>query len=448
MSTPEAVLSEFVASVTYYDVPEGARETVRRAFLDTVGVTLAGVGSDAGRAAFDTAAVDAASADVSTILGLTADRPPEERALHTGTAGHALDFDDLSWAMDGHPSVTLVPPLLALAGEADASGEALVTAFAAGFEVECALAAPISPEHYETGWHATATFGVFGAAAAAASLLDCSAAETTRALTVAASTPAGLKRNFGSMTKPLHAGLCARSGVTAARLAQTGFSADATAISGERGFWDLYGAGEPDAFAFDPTDWALVSAGISVKRYPCCYFTHTGIAGTSALVEAHDIDPEAIERIRVSAARGAADALHHADPSTGLEAKFSMEYTVAYAAVHGYVGLAAFEDDAVADPAVQRVRDRVEFAVDGDLPYDSHEAVVRIETDDDSHERRQRNPPGTHENPLTDAELREKFENCARRTVSADTADAIADLLLRLDDHEDVAAALGEVTAS
>jgi len=441
MATPEAELADFVSSLAYEDVPGGVRETVRRAFLDTVGVTLAGAVDGAGETAFATDGIDPATASLSTVLGFETG-PSAERALRVGTAGHALDYDDLSWAMDGHPSVTLVPTIFALAPETDASGADLLTAYAAGFEVECALAGPISPDHYEAGWHATATFGAFGATAAAASLLDLDAGETEHALNVAASTPAGLKRNFGSMTKPLHAGLCSRSGVTAARLAARGFTADSQAVSGDRGFWDRYGPAVRGDFDFDPDEWALAESGIHVKYYPCCYFTHSPIAATAALCRDSDVAPREIEGISVRASQGAADALHHADPETGLEGKFSMEYTVASAAARERVGLGAFEEAALSDPDVQFVRERVDFTVDDALDYDSHEAIVRIETEDSEFERRQENPPGTHGDPLSEAELREKFRECAERTVSTDVAGSLADALLSLDSHEDAVTAL------
>jgi len=440
MTSPESELSDFVTTLTYDDVPTPACETIRRAFLDTVGVTLAGAVNGAGAAAFETDCIDPTAKDATTLLGLTDTGSPMDRALRTGTAAHALDYDDLSWAMDGHPSVTLVPTLLALAGDVGASGEDLITAYAAGFEVECALADPISPEHYEAGWHATATFGALGAAAAAASLLDLTLAETQHALNTAASMPAGLKRNFGSMTKPLHAGLCARSGVTAARLAATGFTADATAVSGDNGFWDLYGPAVRDKFDFNRDDWALISEGIHIKYYPCCYFTHTSISATQELVDDNDIDPADIETIHVRATQGAADALHHTDPKTGLEAKFSMEYTVASAAARERVGLAAFEDTAIDDSDVQRVREQVDFAVDEALPYDSHKAFVCIETANQTFERHQENPPGTHDNPLTDNELRAKFDECAQRIVSAEESNALVGVFRSLDDCDNVAA--------
>lgn len=394
---PESGLGEFVAELEYDDLPEESTETVVRAFVDTVGVMLAGSAEGAGRSAAESAGIEPATADVATLLGVGTATPSDNVALRTGTASHALDYDDLSWAMDGHPSITLVPPLLALTDETDASGRDLITAYAAGFEAECAIADPISPDHYEAGWHATATFGTFGAAAAAANLLSLDPAATANALNIAASMPSGLKRNFGTMTKPLHAGLCSRSGVTASRLAADGFTADAAAISGERGFWDLYGPEERERFSIGDR-WALQEEGIHVKAYPCCYFTHTSIAAAQALVD-EGIDPDAIERVTVTASRGAADALHHADPDTGLEGKFSMEYAVASAIVRNSVGLSTFRDDAIDDPSVQRVRELVEFSVDEDLTYDSHAASVRIATADSTYERTQENPPGTHDDP-------------------------------------------------
>jgi 2-methylcitrate dehydratase PrpD len=435
--TPESRIAAFAAELSAADLPEGAVETITRAFVDTVGVTLAGAVEGAGAVAAAAADVDPVEVDPATLLGVGGDDPPEATALRVGTAAHALDYDDLSWAMDGHPSVALVPPLLALAAEADASGEDLVTAYAAGFEAACAVAEPISPDHYEAGWHATATFGTLGATVAAAHLLGLDAERTRHALNAAASMPAGLKRNFGSMTKPVHAGLCARSGVTAARLAREGLTADARAVGGERGFWDLYGPAERGEFAIGDR-WHLAESGIHVKAYPCCYFTHAAIAAA----ESFDVSPTAVESVHVEASQGAADACHHADPTTGLEAKFSMEYAVASGLVRERVGLAAFEDDAVDDPAVQRVRERVSFSVDDSLPYDTHAGTVRVETAGGSREVHRENPPGTHDDPLSDTAFRAKFEACAGRALPDDDAAGLYDRLSALPVHESAADAI------
>ncbi|WP_280535937.1 MmgE/PrpD family protein [Halopenitus sp. POP-27] len=466
-TSPEQRIGSFVADLEYRDVPDEASGTIERAVLDTIGVTLAGTAAQAGRATTRADGPDPDTADAASLLGLDASAPPASVALRVGTASHALDYDDLSWAMDGHPSVTLVPALLALA-DADTSGQDLITAYAAGFETECAVAEPISPAHYERGWHATATFGTFGATAAAAHLLGLDADRTATAMSIAASTVAGLKRNFGSMTKPLHAGLCCRAGVTAARLARDGLSADATAVSGDGGFWDLYGpagnedggvdaadaadttaadaeAGGPDAFSIGDR-WRLTDVGINAKAYPCCYFTHTAIAATQDIRDRESLDPGTIEDVTVTASPGAADALSHPDPTTGLEAKFSMEYCVASAAVRDRIGLGTFDDDAIDDPAVQRVRERVTHRTDADLAYDAHASTVRIETDDGTTYRRElERPPGTHDDTLSAAAYRRKFIDCATVVLEEPVATDLHDVLTSLADVESVPAAIAAV---
>ncbi|ADD07007.1 PrpD family protein [Natrialba magadii ATCC 43099] len=420
-ATAAAELGTFVAELSAADVPDEALRLAERAILDTVGVTLAGADTEAATAAL--AAVGDSSGNATVIgreetLGLT------DAVFVNATAGHALDFDDVALAaMDGHPSVPMVAPLLAVGEREGASGRDVLTAYAAGFEAQCYVSRPISPGHYEGGWHATSTIGVFGAAAAVASLLDLTAAETTHALSVAASMPAGLKRNFGSTTKPIHAGQAARSGLTAALLAAEGATADPTAIGGNRGFADLYrGDDDPDFDRFPELGerWALLTDGIDVKKYPCCYYTHAAIYAASELAREQQLQPEAIDAVDVTASQGAADALHHDDPQTGLEAKFSMPYLLASALVRRSVGLAAFEAKTIAQPAVQQVRKRVSLTVDSDLPYDSNEAHVTVRTrSGETYERRQERPPGTHEEPLSTTALHEKFNMCAAHSPEA-----------------------------
>ncbi|MCY4729946.1 MmgE/PrpD family protein [Natronomonas gomsonensis] len=437
--TIDASLAGFVAGATGPDIPDEARRIAERAFVDTVGVTLPGIVDPAGRT---TRAVFASKCGgPASVLGTTDATSVADAALVNGTAGHALDYDDVTWGV-WHPSVTLVAPILAVAEREGASGMDAITAFAVGFETQCYLAEALLPGHYERGWHATATFGTIGSAAAAVSLLNLDETATRHALNVAASMPAGLKYNFGTMTKPLHSGLAARSGVTAALLAAEGFTGADGALGTDRGFCDLYsdndGPSDVDpATLGDP--WALVEYGLQVKKYPCCYFTHPGIAATQHLVATHDIKPADIEQIIVTASRGAADALHYSDPSTGLEAKFSMQYVIASAVARDRVGLAAFEDDAINNPAVQAVRERVDFEVDPELAYNPYQTMVSIETTaSDRYSHTQDRPPGTPENPLSDAELRAKFDAVAAHAPDGIDADRAYDLLDDLRAVEDV----------
>ncbi|MFB6165829.1 MAG: MmgE/PrpD family protein [Haloarculaceae archaeon] len=442
---PATELGAFVADLAFADVPESARRTAERAFVDTIGVTLSGAAEGAGANAM--ALTERESGDVA-LVGQSASSAFGEAVFANATAGHALDFDDTALAAtDGHPSVPMVAPLLAVGAREGASGRELLTAYVAGFETQAYLDAPITPGHYEGGWHATATLGTFGATAAVAKLLDLPAETVATALNIAASLPAGLKRNFGTGTKPVHAGNAARAGVTAARLAAEGVDADPDAIGGERGFFDLYrGDGDPDRSAL-PTlgdQWALATDGIDVKKYACCYYTHAAIYATERLRDGAAIDPGAVERVRVTASQGAADAVVHDDPASPTQAKFSMPYLVGYALAEGTVDLAAFDPAALDDSQVQGLRERVAFAVDPDRAYDDYGVTVTIETDDGQrHERVQDHPPGTHDDPLSDAELREKFDMCAARAPTDVDAAAVYE---HLDDLRTVAD-VGTITA-
>ncbi|THE66098.1 MmgE/PrpD family protein [Salinadaptatus halalkaliphilus] len=423
-------LGSFVAELGIDDVPEDATRLAERAILDTVGVTLAGADTEAAEST-RAAVVDEGK---TSVLGCDDAYGLTDAVFVNATAGHALDFDDVALAaMDGHPSVPMVPALLAVGAREGASGRDILTAFAAGFESQCYLSRPISPGHYEGGWHATSTIGCFGAAAAIANLLGLSTTKTINALGIAASMPAGLKRNFGSMTKPIHAGQAARSGTTAALLAANGATADATVLEGERGFFDCYrGDGEPDLERLSDLGerWSLLEDGIDIKKYPCCYYTHAAIYAAIQLAERRELSADDVDAVTVTASQGAADALHHDDPDTGLEGKFSMPYLIGRAIADRDVDLAAFEDDAIDDEAVQAVRERVELIVDDDLPYGSNAARVAVTTRAGEHyERRQEQPPGTHDDPLSADELHEKFRMCATHAPAAiDADDALAAL--------------------
>lgn len=415
-SDSDAELAAFVDGLSFDDLPKEAIRAAERAIVDTVGVTLPGASEGAGDVAGRVATTLGDGAI--TLFGDHGTASLTDAVFANATAGHALDYDDVTWGV-WHPSVPIVAPALSVAEREGCTGREVLTAYVAGYETQVYLAEMLLPSHYERGWHATATFGTFGAAATVASLLGSDETEARHALNAAASMPAGLKRNFGTMTKPMHAGQAARSGTTAALLAAEGFTAAPGTIDGERGFCDLYGGAEPPATAARPRlgeEWSLLNYGIQVKKYPCCYFTHPAIAAARALVEAESLTPESIASVTVVGSQGAADALHYEDPETGLEAKFSMEYTVAAGLALDRVGLSAFDDENVGDPAVQALRERVTFEVDPDSEYDPYQTTVRIRTEDGrTLERVQGKPPGTPENPLTDDELETKFLGCARR---------------------------------
>lgn len=444
-SDPLDDLVSFVHGLDFDDVPSDAVAIAEQAFVDTVGVTLAGSREDTVALA-STLAGGTNDSGVS-IVGREERAPITDASFVNATAGHALDFDDSHGAFALHPSVTMVVPLLAVAEDRQSSGEPvsgadLVTAYVAGFETQCSLGALIAPDHQRRGWHTTGTLGVFGAAAAVARLLELDYDATRHALNVAASMPAGLTRNFGSMTKPMHAGQAARSGVTAALLAAEGFTASRDATFGEQGFLAIYDGGRaPDesAFAVPPGRWSILADGVLFKKYPACGRAQTSIEIAGRLAVEHGIDAADVESIHVVAAESAAVALQYSRPETGREAKFSIEYAVAAAILSDRVGLSTFEDEAVRGSAVQDLLRRVSFEVDDELPYPTRKATVTITTTDgaafaDDLEY----PPGHPENPLSSAEVREKFEATASRALDEEAVGLAYEQLDSLHERADL----------
>ncbi len=417
-------IASFVSTLEPDDVPPAAIETAEQCFIDTVGVAIAGsvegAGATAARIAERTGETTATEA---TLLGRSERATTAGAAFVNGTAAHGLDFDDGSDAFGGHPSASIVPTLLALGQGLGVDGEALLTAYVGGFEAGCYLSAAIMPGHFEAGWHPTGTMGAFAAAAGGARLLGLDRAQTCTALGVTASMASGLLANLGTMTKPMHCGHAARSGVTAALLAAEGFSSNPAAVEGDRGFLRLYGGSEVvDEPGYDlGTRWAIIEEGLDIKRYPSCYFTHPAMHLATTLVEAHDIDVDAIERIEVTIAEGGIDSLTYEDPSTPLEAKFSMPYMVASALVRDRIDFRIFRDDYLNDPEVQSLQQRVSLQLDPDLPHTSFATTVEITTkggktvSDSLGEHP--GPPGKATNPLSEDQLREKFMMCAARAM-------------------------------
>lgn len=435
-------LAEFIAVAPSGSIPLEARVQARRAVLDTVGVLLAGTREECSRITADLAR-DQGGAEDATVFGRAFRAPAAEAALVNGASAHALDFDDVSVSMTGHPSVPLLPAVLALGEKLGSSGRDVIDAFVLGFEAECKLGRLIGAPHYAFGWHPTSTFGALGAAAACARLLQLDAGRTQMALGIAASLASGVRQNFGSMTKPLHAGWAARSGVVAATLAGRGFTADAEALEGPGGFLAAASGGaEFDNASLehlgDP--WEIVSPGIGVKLYPCCYFTHTAIDAALQLRPSIKDHVHAVERIGVSVSPGTTMVLRKTLPNTGLEGKFSMEYCVAAALTDGAVMLGTFTDDAVAQPHVTALMTRVNVTEDRAPASVSigGTAVVRTQLDGQTIESPVVEiPRGDPRNPLSWDELCAKFRDCASTVLGPDEIEATIRLIDNLDQLQD-----------
>src|SRR5262245_57897512 len=264
-------LAAYVSTESFGRLPEATVDAARRAVLDTLGVMLAGSREETAVRARAVIAHRRGSEEA-VVAGTALRASIEDAALANGIAAHALDYDDLNASLSGHPSVPVLPAALALAERERASGQALLTAFVVGVEIEAKLGRALNPAHYESGWHATSALGIFGAAAAAAKLLGLTPDHTAHGLAIAASMARGIKANFGTDCKPLHVGHAARCGIEAALLARAGFTGNPRALEHGNGFGSTYGGGGKPAWELTTanlgTPHELVDPGVGVKRFP------------------------------------------------------------------------------------------------------------------------------------------------------------------------------------
>ena len=438
-----SMLAEFVAKDRLEDCPEAAFEAGRRAILDCLGVMLAGSVEPAARILQQVARAEG-GLPLATVVGTGRRTGAVWAALCNGTAAHALDYDDTNFALMGHPSAPVLAAALAAGELALADGRAVLHAFLLGFEVETTLAEVINPAHYEHGWHATCTLGTLGAAAAAARLLALDVEQTRHALAVAASQSSGLKENFGTMTKPFHAGHAARSGVLSALMAREGWTASEHAIEGPQGFFAVLGAGkralEPLATLGAP--WKITTTGVAVKPYPSCACTHSIIDGALELHRVQGVRADDVQELTVGVAAGVPRILIHSRPRTGLEAKFSAEFSAAAAITEGRVGMATFQDDRTQDPEIRGLMERVRVVVDPEIPGDRERHMwTRLTVRLRDGRRASIGPrpvPGHPENPLTREALREKFRECAGLVLPADRVDSVRQMVESLETCPDL----------
>ncbi|HWB50679.1 MAG TPA: MmgE/PrpD family protein [Stellaceae bacterium] len=454
MTLIEQIAANIVA-IRFADLPCEAVEWSKAAILDTVGVTLAGAGEDCARIVAQTLP---ASAGECLIFGGDRRTGALDAALINGTAAHALDFDDVSNSLGGHPSAPILPALFALADTQDRpehplGGADFIAAYVAGFETETRIGRGVHYHHYEKGWHPTATLGVFGATAASCHLMRLDAARTAQALAIAASFASGIKANFGTMTKPLHVGHTARNGLFAALLAQGGFTANNAALEHRQGFLMVYnGEGNFDVDAI-LKDWGnpydVTRPGPGFKQYPCCGSTHPVLDALLALRGEHAMPVDQIVRIDSWTHPRRLAHTNRPDPKSGLDAKFSVQYCLARAALQGQIRLEDFEGTAYDDPTVRGLMSRIHAAPHPSADTSNEMALgaeVRVTFADGAVIAKKvgaalgRGP----DNPLPAGALAAKFTNCASRALPAA---AVARLHAMLDTLE-TAPSLKAVTAA
>lgn len=439
-------LAKRIGSISSETAPAAAVDTAKLAILDTIGVTLAGAGSQAATITAETVCAGGGEGR-SLLFGSNRRTDMLNAALVNGTAAHALDFDDCSNMMGGHPSAPVVPALWALSDGRDVAGPDFLSAYIAGVETETRLGRAVNVHHYEKGWHPSATLGVFGSAAACARLLELGEEQTAAALGLAVSMASGVKANFGTMTKPFHIGHAARNGLMAALLASKGMTANEDALQHRQGFLAVYngdGNFRVDALLehwADPLD--LVDPGIGFKRHPCCASTHSPIDAMLSLLEDRKILPEDVVRIDCRIHPRRIGHVDRADPQTGLQAKFSLQYVLARALLDGFVSLDHFSDGAVRDPASRDLMRRITVGPDPDAVMATNEhfyakLVVELMSGERLTAFVDRAVGRDHDHPMPADILQAKFLDCAGQALRRENVLETRDLLGRLETLERV----------
>jgi 2-methylcitrate dehydratase PrpD len=411
-----ATLGEFVSGLRYAAVPDAAWDTVRSGFTDCVATMVAGRTEPVTQTLKSVLATGGAG---EATLYFSAERCSAlDAAWINGTAAHALDYDDV--ALRGHPSTTIVPALLAEGEALGCTGQDLAVAYVAGYEVWAELVDRERGKHHEKGWHPTGIFGPLAAAAACARLRGLDAGRSAAAIGIAASRASGLMANFGSMTKPFHAGCAAHAGVAAARLAALGMTSSPDVLEHPQGFLNAVSpAGDFDARPRRPdAPWQIVKQGLSIKKYPICFAAHRVVDAALDLAREHRIDAAVVAHVTVSLSVLAAKLLRNALPQTALEAKFSIQFAVAAALLSGNVGLRELTDGYVLSDAVQRLMKRVSVLTnedyDAEAPVQSvhDELEIELASGDRRRSAQVRRPRGHPSNPLRPGELWGKFDDC------------------------------------
>jgi len=424
--TAQAV--RFVETVRFEDLPAEALRIGRRCVLDGLGLFVAGCVEESVRILIADA-IDQGGREDALLLGAggaKASAPLAARVL--GTAGHAHDWDDTQVSRDPrhqyglltHPTIPALSAALVIGQRrGGVTGRDLMLAFLAGFEVECKISEWMLPEHYRRGFHSSGTVGTFGAAVAAAKLLGLEGDRLARTLGIAASMAAGIRVNFGTMTKPLHVGRAAENGVTAALLAARGFTADPNGLDGPWGFFSVHGGGLSEEKIEEGfgRSWSIVEPGVSIKPYPSGILTHQSMDAMLELVEEHDLKPERIERIDFFAGGNILKPIRYPIATNHLEAKFCMPALLAMIVLRRQAGRREFTDEFVASPEMQALQRRIGTEIDPEIEAMGTDRIrSRIEVTTRDGERlvawadeRYRGGP---DKPMSDAGLEAKFHAC------------------------------------
>jgi 2-methylcitrate dehydratase PrpD len=444
-----AAAAAFVENVRFADIPLEAMRIGTRCLLDGLGLFVAGSEEHSVRLLIEDAEQMGGRPDALLLARGNTKVPAPMAARVFGTAGHAHDWDDSQVSSDPahiyglltHPTIPpLTSALVASQKLGGVDGKTFMLAFLTGFEVECKISEWMLPQHYVRGMHSSGTVGTFGAYAAAAKLLALKGDSLRSGFGIAASFAAGIRCNFGTMTKPLHVGRAAENGITAALLAARGFTADPNALDGPWGFYAVQGGGvsaEKVSQGFGKV-WTIVEPGVSIKPYPCGVLTHPTIDLMLKLVTEHDVKPEDIEAVKVYAGTNILKPIRYPIAANHLQAKFSLPAALAMIALARKAGKQEFSDDFVGSAPMQAMQRRIATELDHEIEkmgFDKMRSriIIRLKNERNVEGWADERYRGGPENPLSDADLEAKVRSCcegvldgARQSVLIDAGWSVA----------------------
>jgi 2-methylcitrate dehydratase PrpD len=442
-----AHVAEFVTQTRYADVPADVLRIAKKHILDTIGVGLAGVPSDGSeiiRRYIETLGCNGGQA---SIFGTRQQSSPRFAALANASAMHADDYDDTYHPTRFHPSAPVISAVCAEAEQNGAPGRDVLAAFAVGTEVSVKLSHTIDKQHYLRGFHMTSTCGVFGATAGVCNLRRSSRDDTLRAIGIAGSKSSGVRENFGTMVKPLHSGIAAENAVVAASLAAMGFTSSPTILEGNRGYF-MTGAGGYNADELIGklgNPWNYVARRVAIKPYPCGNLQQPAMDKFRELVLQYDIRADQLERLAVRSHRLMPLNLTYHRPTTGLEGKFSMEFSLASILVLRKAGLSEYSDEVVNRPDIQDVIRKTDYTVFSDEEAEAkgyHLWTTFLDVTlkgGRTISARADAAKGSADYPMSEEEVAEKFRDCAAfAKMPKDRAEKAIDLILSLEKVADI----------
>lgn len=429
---------DFILNSKYEKLSGNTITTIKRAFIDTIAVTVAAENQSLSlilRQVHKELSFEATDTTFATAIK----SDPIEYAFLFGVMSHILDYDDVNFTFYGHPSVTLIPIILALAKENNLSGREMMEAYSVGFEVQARLGESMGSEQYQTGWHTTSTIGIYGAVTAASKLLSFNEKQIKHAFGIASSFASGTRKNFGTMTKPIHVGLVARNAYLISKMVARGVTGSVDIFSSPLSIDSITTHNKVDFSTLKKLgiEWEIEQNGMIFKKYPCCAFTHRSIDAVLDIVNNNEIKLTDVVKMEAFVHYKVPTVLIYDQPKTPTQAQFSMNYCLAAAFVDKEINLSTFSEQNVKRDSVKLLMDKVQMKIDSSQKApDEKFSKVTIYTENEVFEKVIQFPKGHPKNPLSEDEMLIKFSDCLDVLYGSETKGLLYDCLNNLEDRD------------